>query len=80
MNEQDRFAIGTSYLLEVNLMQSTIKLAATEGRLYRKQLFFLNERIRHSVSISHKFAGWAYQQAQDRIATGNMRNAAPPNH
>jgi hypothetical protein len=35
-------------------VKTTIKLAATKRRLYRKQLFFLNECVRHVASISHK--------------------------
>ena len=54
MDEQNRPAIGAPDLFVINLVQTTIELAAAEGRLYRKQLFFLNECVRHGVSISHK--------------------------
>jgi hypothetical protein len=54
MNEQNGPAIGATDLFEINLVKTTIELAATKRRLYRKQLFFLNECVRHVTSISHK--------------------------
>jgi len=54
MDEQNGPAIGAADLFEINLVKTTIELAATKRRLYRKQLFFLDECVRHAVSISHK--------------------------
>jgi hypothetical protein len=54
MDEQNGPTIGATDLFEMNLVKTTIKLATTKRRLYRKQLFFLNECVRHFASISHK--------------------------
>ena len=54
MKKQHRPAIGAPNLFEIDVMQATVQLAAAEGRLHRKQFFFLNESVCHAHTLAQK--------------------------
>ena len=54
MKKQHRPAIGAPNLFEIDVMQATVQLATAEGRLHRKQFFFLNESVCHEHTLAHK--------------------------